>query len=59
MCAEDIGMPLSMEPNFEDSSCKMIWGKQPLPLEEDEAMAVPCKASECPVFRSLGEECYH
>ncbi|KAJ1623386.1 hypothetical protein T492DRAFT_1054958 [Pavlovales sp. CCMP2436] len=33
---EELGLPVSMEPNFEDFSCKMIWGKRP---EPDSALA--------------------
>lgn len=44
--AEDLGVPTTMRPNFEDMSCEMIFGLQPLPVEEDPAMCVPCLA-EC------------
>ncbi|CAD7702264.1 unnamed protein product, partial [Ostreobium quekettii] len=35
---EELGMPMTMKPNFEDNSCEMIFGQRPPPLEEDEAM---------------------
>lgn len=38
----DFGMPLYMEPNFEDLSCNMIFGKQPPPLEDDPVKKQPC-----------------
>ena len=44
--AEDLGIPTTMRPNFEDMSCEMIFGLPPLPAEEDPAMCVPCLA-EC------------
>ena len=37
-------MPLSMEPNFEDYSCDMVFGKAPLPRELDPAFTQGCLA---------------
>jgi len=54
---DKVGLPMSMEPNFEDGSCKMVWGKEPLPLDRDEAMKEPCKSTACPVFVETGENC--
>ena len=34
---EQLGMPLAMEPNFEDYSCEMVFGRVPPPPEEDPA----------------------
>ncbi|CAL8467376.1 g6913 [Coccomyxa elongata] len=39
---EELGMPLTMKPNFEDYSCEMIFGLAPPPLEEDEVMQASC-----------------
>lgn len=39
---EELGMPLTMKPNFEDYSCEMVFGLTPLPLEQDEALQQPC-----------------
>ncbi|KAL2623442.1 hypothetical protein R1flu_003647 [Riccia fluitans] len=39
---EQLGMPLTMNPNFEDMSCEMIYGLQPPPMEEDDAYKQPC-----------------
>ena len=41
---EQLGMPLSMEPNFEDYSCDMVFGKRPLPRGEDPAFTQGCLA---------------
>ena len=38
-------MPLTMQPNFEDMSCRMIFGQHPPPLEQDEAARQPCLAA--------------
>lgn len=40
-----LGMPLSMEPNMEDLSCTMVFGKEPTAWEEDELKEQPCFAS--------------
>jgi Beta-carotene isomerase D27-like, C-terminal len=36
------GIPLTMEPNFEDLSCKMIFGQVPPPPDTDDAFRQPC-----------------
>lgn len=50
----DIGLPLSMEPNFKDGSCAMVWGKSP-PSDRalDPAFAEPCSTRECGVWRDI------
>lgn len=42
-----VGLPLTMNPNFEDLSCEMLFGKTPPPLEEDEAFMQPCFPHVC------------
>ncbi|CAM6109791.1 unnamed protein product [Calypogeia fissa] len=44
---EELGMPLTMEPNFEDLSCKMIFGQAPPSLEADPALKQGC-FNTCP-----------
>jgi hypothetical protein len=45
---EELGLPLRMEPNFEDFSCKMMFGVAPLPPEEDGALVQSgCCLSDC------------
>ncbi|KAF6002211.1 hypothetical protein F1559_002648 [Cyanidiococcus yangmingshanensis] len=45
---EELGLPLRMEPNFEDFSCKMMFGVMPLPPEEDNALVQSgCCFTEC------------
>lgn len=37
-----LGLPLRMTPNYEDSSCQMIFGLHPLPIDEDPAVTGDC-----------------
>lgn len=43
----DFGMPLHIQPNYEDFSCTWRFNTPPPPLEEDQAILVPCFAL-CP-----------
>ena len=43
---EDFGMPMHIQPNYDDFSCKWEFSKPAPPLEEDEAVMVPC-FSQC------------
>ncbi|KAI3741908.1 hypothetical protein L1987_59587 [Smallanthus sonchifolius] len=36
------GMPINMVPNFEDMSCKYIFGEDPPSLQDDPALKQPC-----------------
>merc|ERR1712039_375263 len=45
MFGDVLGMPLSMEPNMEDLSCTMVFGKDPTPWEEDGLREQPCFTS--------------
>lgn len=45
---ESFGIPLAMTPNFEDFSCEMVFGKNPPPLETEEASRQPCLNLTCP-----------
>ncbi|CAM9772722.1 unnamed protein product [Chrysoparadoxa australica] len=47
---EEFGALMRMEPDFEDLSCKFIFGATAIPVDEDPLMKEPCWA-ECP---SLG-----
>ncbi|CAM6086227.1 unnamed protein product [Calypogeia fissa] len=44
---KEFGLPLTMNPNFEDMSCEMIYGQMPPPLEEDPAFKQPCFKDIC------------
>lgn len=54
-----LGLPLTMNPNFEDLSCEMIFGKEPPPIEEDEASGQPCYATRCVIASSQKEKPCH
>lgn len=41
------GLPLTMNPNFEDLSCEMIFGQRAPPIEQDPLYNQPCFAHEC------------
>jgi len=45
---EKFGIPLTMTPNFENLSCKMIFGQVPLSAEEDPDYHQPCLTYQCP-----------
>ncbi len=40
--ATQLGMPLTMRPNFEDKSCELIFGMAPPSPEDDPAFRGPC-----------------
>lgn len=44
---DTFGLPLTMNPNFEDLSCEMIFGQAPPPIEEDKVYMQPCFATQC------------
>ncbi|KXZ52473.1 hypothetical protein GPECTOR_9g517 [Gonium pectorale] len=45
----DFGLPLTMNPNFEDLSCSMVFGQAPPPMTADPAYAQPCFAVQCAI----------
>ena len=55
--AEDMGIPLLMEPDYEDFSCSFSFGVAPPPLEEDEALIVPC-FTQCPAAGAIRKQCH-
>ncbi|GIL90818.1 hypothetical protein Vretimale_16791 [Volvox reticuliferus] len=46
---DEFGLPLTMNPNFEDLSCSMIFGQAPPPMNEDPAYNQPCFAVQCSI----------
>jgi hypothetical protein len=45
--ARDMGLPLTMTPNYDDFSCQFAFGRTPGPQAADEAFATPC-FQQCP-----------
>uniref|UniRef100_A0A383VCL9 Beta-carotene isomerase D27-like C-terminal domain-containing protein n=1 Tax=Tetradesmus obliquus TaxID=3088 RepID=A0A383VCL9_TETOB len=43
----DFGMPLTMNPNFEDLSCEMVFGQVPPLLEQDPVYTQSCFVPHC------------
>jgi hypothetical protein len=41
---KDMGLALTMEPNYETFECQFSFGRTPPPVDEDEAFAAPCFA---------------
>jgi hypothetical protein len=54
---EKFGIPLTMTPNFEDLSCKMVFGQPFPPAENDAAHQQPCLAQQCPTARLANTAC--
>lgn len=57
MFGDVLGMPLSMEPNMEDLSCTMVFGKDPVPWEQDKLQTQPC-FSTCATARRGCSTCH-
>ncbi|NET48963.1 MAG: DUF4033 domain-containing protein [Merismopedia sp. SIO2A8] len=55
---EKFGIPVTMNPNFEDLSCDMIFGQTPPPLEDDETVyQQPCFTTECAIASPKAPTC--
>lgn len=54
---DQLGMPLTMKPNFDDLSCDMIFGLAPPHIAEDEVMQQSCFA-ECSQARLDSVPCH-
>ncbi|MEL6602398.1 MAG: DUF4033 domain-containing protein [Cyanobacteria bacterium J06614_10] len=54
---EKFGIPLTMEPNFDDFSCVMTFGKQAPTILEDDAISQPCLA-ECSTQGDPKQPCH-
>lgn len=44
---ENMGLMLTMTPNYEDYSCQFSFGQAPLPQAEDDVFSIPC-FQDCP-----------
>lgn len=54
----EFGLPLTMNPNFEDMSCEMIYGQVPPPFEEDPVSNQPCYANLCSMANPNSKICH-
>lgn len=52
--AEDLGLPLTVSPNFETQECQWSFGEVPLPVEDDPSLPAGCLAG-CPSRKALVE----
>lgn len=53
----EFGLPLTMNPNFEDMSCEMVYGQVPPPFEEDPVAKQPCLADICTIANPSSSFC--
>ncbi|CAL9111961.1 hypothetical protein MUK42_01220 [Musa troglodytarum] len=53
----EFGLPLTMNPNFEDMSCEMVYGQVPPAFEEDPVSKQPCYADMCSVANTSSPVC--
>ncbi len=54
---EELGMPLTMKPNFEDYSCDMVFGEVPPSLDTDEVNTQACYDA-CPQGKAGLGKCH-
>lgn len=47
----EMGLNVTLEPNYEDFSCQFVFGKTPLPEASDDIMTSPC-FTQCPSKRA-------
>ncbi|KAF3782094.1 Beta-carotene isomerase [Nymphaea thermarum] len=53
----EFGLPLTMNPNFEDMSCEMVYGQAPPPLELDLVSKQACYAEICTMANKNSTVC--
>jgi hypothetical protein len=54
---EKFGIPLTMTPNFEDLSCKMVFGQMPPDPAVDPAYEQSCLGYQCPTASLADQAC--
>ncbi|CAH9089567.1 unnamed protein product [Cuscuta epithymum] len=55
---KEFGLPLTMNPNFEDMSCEMVYGQEPPPYEQDPVAKQPCLADICSMANPRSSVCH-
>eukprot|EP00210_Caulerpa_lentillifera_P004284 g4087.t1 len=53
---KEMGLDVTLEPNYEDFSCQFCFGKTPLPLDEDPVLQTPCFV-QCPTKKRYSPTC--
>ncbi|KAL1556413.1 beta-carotene isomerase D27, chloroplastic-like [Salvia divinorum] len=53
----EFGLPLTMNPNFEDMSCEMIYGQVPPPFEDDPVSKQSCLPNFCSIANPNSSLC--
>ncbi|XP_043692035.1 beta-carotene isomerase D27, chloroplastic [Telopea speciosissima] len=54
---DSLGMQINMVPNFEDMSCKMIFGEDPPAPADDPALKQPCYKMSCKAKQKHSMDC--
>ncbi len=54
---QELGIPLTMTPDFEDFSCKMVFGQVPPPLETEAIYDQPCLTTHCEMANPKAKAC--
>jgi len=55
---QEFGIPVTMNPNFEDLSCEMIFGQHATPVEKDDNIQQqPCFVNDCAIAAAKAPTC--
>ncbi|ASC69183.1 hypothetical protein XM38_001090 [Halomicronema hongdechloris C2206] len=57
--SRDFAIPLTLTPNFEDYSCKMVFGQLPPSLEDEEVYGQPCLVNQCDSAQATARAACH
>lgn len=55
---QKFGIPLTMTPDFQDFSCKMVFGQPPPDLSTEAIYQQPCLAGQCAAANAEPSPCY-
>ena len=50
---DEVGLAVTLQPDYETFECRFVYGKTPPPPEEDEAFNTPC-FGQCPITKMGG-----
>mmetsp|Transcript_12909 Transcript_12909/g.24573 ORF Transcript_12909/g.24573 Transcript_12909/m.24573 type:complete len:412 (-) Transcript_12909:277-1512(-) len=54
----EVGLPMTMIPNYETFECQFVFGASPPPAQEDEAFDTAC-FKQCPTAQARQTQCHH